>query len=163
MDKFEEYKNSVIKCVEDNFELNPFNLIDEFIDISDTGLFNINVDFILEISNRTNYPKNANIEKHNGKYYNYILSSKGHLDFEYGLCYSGYPYINKSDIEERLILVNIIVKYQNPVRGEYLHFLPMFKSIISRILNRYSLEIKNEKNTLDMQGYVSYTVYLISL
>jgi len=181
-DVSKKYKEEIIKSVEDNFKLNPLNLIDDFIEIEDTGIFDVDISFIVRLNKdgRDNYPKNAHIERFGKTYSSELLQKRSIYErspynFYYGLSYIGYP-IKKEDVIDRIINILIIVREQEGTPGKHLDFLPIFKSKISEVCKRYNLKPHNpayglvrkysgnvtgyEGHTLDKMGYVSYTIGL---
>jgi hypothetical protein len=165
---FDRYKQSILKNIEDNFNINVFDFIDEFIHIEDSGV-DVDIKFIINFKNRDKYPQNRNFDivKNRGSIKNNIYQTElinrrtmYESRFEYGLTYCGYP-IDKNDITNKFISV-FFINQKNPSTsmGDNLHFLDKFKYVISEICKKYQLKVVKENSTMEKIGYTSYNILL---
>ena len=120
-EKFTKYKEDTLNYIKDNFGLNYFDLIDEFINIEDM-LVDVDIKFLVNFKNKDKYPKNNNfyIIRNNGSinsnvYQTELLHRRTMYEkqFDYGISYHGYPYIKKDDIVDKYISI-FFINQRNP-------------------------------------------------
>lgn len=168
--KFTEHKQNTQNYIKDNFGLDYFDFIDEFIGIEDM-LVDVDIQFIVIFKNRDKYPKNCHFDivRNNGTissnvYQTQLIHRRTMYEkqFEYGISYHGYPYIKKDDIVDKYINI-LFINQRNPstISGENLHFLDKFKKVISEVCRKYQLYIRaGEKSNMEKIGYTSYNISL---